>query len=282
MAIAGKSKIAVIMWIVLTGQANASDLSIWKSWETLKASWANSNFVFKCGDDSYRIDRSIVGSISISALGSDGNWKSIEGTQFSDTSVSFPSKHSIDGSFFYEDVVRLKVVQSLAQALQSDSAKQLEQDAKKNEEVRLSRKHSADIALAKCDEEARKKYRPLYEKEKQILMGNAVAEALREDAINQSFELRVHGECMAFQVYDFAGATEAPSPKSLFDAAIDSTNRETSTNIDFQSGQRNIHILDWPKYSVKITVGKFTKEHGGILSPLDEIHADQQFCKVIN
>lgn len=277
-----KSRIALITLIVVTVQANASDLSIWNSWETLKGSWVNSNFEFKCRDDSYRIDRSLVGSISISLLGSDGNWKSIEGTKFSDTSVSFPSEHTIGGSFFNDDVVRLEPVQSLAKELRSDSAKQLEQDAKKKEEVRLSKKHSADVAYAKCDEEARKKYRPLYEKEKKRFPTDSVIlDTLTEDNINQSFELRVRGECMNLEYNDFDGAIEMPSPKAVFDVAVDSATYKTSTSISFQSGEREIQVLDSPKYKINITVGKLTKEHEGTLSSFDEIHADRQMCGMI-
>lgn len=274
-----KTAFVVVLWPAIASFAVANDFSVWKSWKALNTSWTSSNFSIECGDESYRIDKSIVGSLSVSKKDGDGNWEKIDGAQFSDTLVRFPSNYHIDGQFFQNDVMRLKVVQSIADDLRSASSRQSEQNAKKLEAVRASERQTADIALAKCEDEARKKYRPYYEKQKDLLKDDPYS----EDSVNQQFEIRVRGTCMKFigriselEAYHVASGSSTPEP--LYDVAVDSTNRETSTTLDFQSGARDLHIVGWPSYRVKITVGNFTKEQDGVLSPFDDIHVDERVC----
>ena len=264
----------------MTPRAFSSDLSIWKSLEELKTSWGASNFSINCGGEAYNIRRSILGSIAISIKGKDGNWQQIGDAQFSDTSVSFPSNYWTDGRFFYDDVVRLKSVQSSANDLIKVLTKQLEQKAQKHEEERLKDKGIADRALTKCENDSVAKYRPQIEKEMEVFKDNSSY----EDLVNQSVGIQVLKACMKFRnkvsEIEFAHLADPTPPKPNFDVVVNSSNRAASTNVDFQSGERSIRIVEAVNYSLKIAVGENTKELNSTLSPFDEIHTDQEHCSL--
>jgi hypothetical protein len=277
-------KVSLVTWLAMFENASATNLSLWKSWETLRNSWVGASFSFNCYGESYHIDKSVLGALSVSVKGADGNWIKLEDTEFSDTKVRFKSYYTISGQFFHDDVVNLKSVQSLAHELKNASQKTYDEAALKRDSIYEKDKHLAELAVNKCRDAQREKYRPFIEQQNSFRKDDPDFDSF----VNQELDIRLMGACSKFELkltelnFNQSAKILAPPSNPVFDVAVDSSERQGSTSIDFENGSSEFNILDWRVgYKVRITVGNVSKDISGALSPLDEIHTDKAMCALI-
>jgi hypothetical protein len=248
-----------VMLLIVTNSQSFSQSSPWQAWSALGTSWAGSDFNLKCGDDVYRIGRSLIGNYSLSLLGADGNWEKIETAKFSDTSVVYSSRRYFNRKYLYLDVVRSKPVQGITSSLRTKLEKVLAQENAATE-FTLKKKLRSEIKdLATCRDRNERKFTTSVSEEYIASEGSVENERKVKDRV----QLEVHSACLEndYKVREIElniAALELNIPEPEYEVSIEGSDWDSLTLLDFQSGQSRFRIQNWVQYSINLKVGRFS------------------------